>query len=53
MIKAAAPVDGPGLIGQKIECVCFRDPDSDSADYTVTDEFEIDVRNQRSASPLA
>ncbi len=51
--KVDAPVGGPGLIKQSIECTCFRDPGSDSASFTVTDEFEIDVTNGRSASPLA
>jgi hypothetical protein len=50
---AGAPVDGPGLIGQNIECTCFRDPGSVSASFTVTDEMEIDVTNARAASPLA
>lgn len=51
--KAEAPVGGPGLVEQSIECTCFRDPGSVSASFTVTDEFEIDVTNGRSASPLA
>lgn len=51
--KAEAQVSGPGLIEQSIECTCFRDPGSVSASFTVTDEFEIDVTNARSASPLA
>ena len=48
-----APIEGPGLIGQKVACTCYRDPDSDSATFTLTDELEIDVTNGRSASPLA
>ncbi|MFH1616660.1 MAG: phage tail tube protein [Planctomycetota bacterium] len=51
--KCTAPISGPGLIEQNIECTCFRDPASVSASYTLTDEFEIDVTNARSASPLA
>ena len=51
--KAEAPVGGPGLIEQSIECTCFRDPGSASASFTLTDEMEIDVTNGRSASPLA
>jgi len=51
--KAEAAVSGPGLIEQVIECTCFRDPGSVSASFTLTDEFEIDVTNGRSASPLA
>jgi hypothetical protein len=51
--KADAPVGGPGLIEQSIECTCFRDPGSVSASFTLTDEMEIDVTNGRSASPLA
>lgn len=51
--KAEAPVGGPGLIEQSIECTCHRDPGSVSASFTLTDEFEIDVTNGRSASPLA
>jgi len=51
--NADAPLEGPGLIGQKLECRCSRDPDSDSATFTLTDELEIDVTNGRSASPLA
>lgn len=51
--KAEAPVSGPGLIEQAIECTCFRDPGSVSASFTLTDEMEIAVTNARSASPLA
>ena len=51
--KVDAAIGGPGLIEQNIECTCHRDPGSVSASYTVTDEFEIDVTNGRSASPLA
>lgn len=51
--KVGAPISGPGLIEQNIECTCHRDPGSVSASFTVTDEFEIDVTNGRSASPLA
>jgi len=51
--KAEAPVGGPGLIEQSIECTCFRDPGSVSETFTLTDEMEIDVTNARSASPLA
>ena len=51
--KAEAPIPGPGLIEQTIECTCHRDPGSDSASFTVTDEFEIDVTNGRASSPLA
>lgn len=51
--KVGAPIAGPGLIEQNIECTCHRDPGSVSASFTVTDEFEIDVTNGRSASPLA
>ena len=51
--KVDAPIGGPGLIEQNIECTCHRDPGSISASFTVTDEFEIDVTNGRSASPLA
>jgi len=48
-----APIDGPGLIKQKVPCVCHRDPASASASFTLTDEMEIDVTNGTSASPLA
>ena len=51
--KADAPVGGPGLIEQSIECTCSRDPGSVSESFTLTDEMEIDVTNGRSASPLA
>ncbi len=51
--KVDAPVGGPGLIEQNIECTCYRDPKSDSASFTLTDEMEIVVINGRSASPLA
>lgn len=51
--KAEAQVTGPGLIEQAIECTCHRDPASVSASFTLTDEFEIDVTNGRSTSPLA
>jgi hypothetical protein len=51
--KAEAPVGGPGLIEQTIECTCFRDPSSDSETFEQTDEMEIDVTNGRSVSPLA
>jgi hypothetical protein len=51
--KVSAPIAGPGLIEQTIECTAFRDPASDSATFTVTDEMEIDVVNGRDASPLA
>lgn len=51
--KAEALTSGPGLIEQKIECTCSRDPGSVSATFTLTDEMEIDVTNGRSASPLA
>ena len=51
--KAPAPIEGPGLISQKVECACYRDPGSASASFTCTDEFEIAVTNGRSASPLA
>jgi hypothetical protein len=51
--NAKAPIEGAGLISQKIECTCYRDPGSLSASFTVTDEFEIDVTNGRSADPLA
>ena len=51
--KAQAPIEGAGLIPQKVECTCHRDPGSVSATFTCTDEFEIDVTNGRSASPLA
>lgn len=50
---AKAPIGGAGLISQQIECTCFRDPGTVSASFTLTDEFEIDVTNGRSASPLA
>ncbi|OPL10680.1 MAG: hypothetical protein AVO38_16380 [delta proteobacterium ML8_D] len=51
--KAEAPIGGPGLISQSINCTCFRDPANDSASFTVTDELEIDVTNARDANPLA
>lgn len=51
--KCEAQIGGPGLIEQNIECTCFRDPGSVSTSFTSTDEFEIDVTNGRSASPLA
>jgi hypothetical protein len=51
--KATAPIAGPGLIEQNIECTCFRDPGSLSASFTCTDEYEIAVTNARSVSPLA
>ena len=50
--KVDAPVGGPGLISQSIECTCFRDPSSTSASFTETDEMEIDVTNGRAAAPL-
>lgn len=51
--KAEAAIAGPGLIEQSIECTCFRDPGSTSVSFTTTDEFEINVTNGRSTSPLA
>ncbi|MFA5387212.1 MAG: phage tail tube protein [Candidatus Paceibacterota bacterium] len=51
--KVDAPIGGPGLIEQTVECTCFRDPSSTSATFTETDEMEIDVTNGRDASPLA
>lgn len=51
--KAEAQVAGAELIGQQIECTCFRDPASTSATFTLLDEMEIDTTNGRSASPLA
>jgi hypothetical protein len=51
--KVDAPIGGPGLIEQKIECTCFRDPTSASASFTLTDEIEIAVTNATAASPLA
>jgi len=52
--KTDAPVSGPGLISQSIECTCCLDIGNDSTSFTpLTEEFEIDVTNGRSASPLA
>ena len=51
--KVDAPIGGPGLIQQKIECTCFRDPGSVSAGFTLTDEIEIAVTNATATSPLA
>jgi hypothetical protein len=51
--KVDAPIGGPGLIEQNIECTCHRDPGSVSASFTLTDEFEIAIINGRSTSPLA
>lgn len=51
--KAEAQIAGPGLVQQKIECTCFRDPGSLSASFTLTDEIEIAVTNATAASPLA
>ena len=48
-----APVDGPGLIKQKVPCVAYRDPASASASFTETDEMEIAVTNGISTNPLA
>lgn len=51
--KADAAIGGPGLIQQKIQCTCYRDPGSVSASFTLTDELEIAVTNDTAASPLA
>ena len=51
--KAEAQVAGPGLITQKIECTCFRDPASVSASFTLLDEIEVAVTNATATSPLA
>lgn len=51
--KAEALIGGPGLIQQKIECTCFRDPASASASFTLLDEIEIVVTNATATSPLA
>lgn len=51
--KAEAQIAGPGLIQQKIECTCFRDPLSASASFTLLNEIEIAVTNATATSPLA
>ncbi|MFH2012516.1 MAG: phage tail tube protein [Pseudomonadota bacterium] len=51
--KVDAAIGGPGLVEQNIECTCFRDPGSLSSSFTLEDEFEIEVTNGRSTSPLA
>lgn len=51
--KVSAPITGPGMIAQSIECTAFRDPSSTSASFTTTEECEIAVVNGRSSSPLA
>jgi hypothetical protein len=51
--KADAAIGGPGLIQQKIQCTCYRDPGSVSASFTLTDEIEIAVTNATATSPLA
>ncbi len=51
--KADAQISGPGLIQQKIECTCFRDPGSVSATFTQLNEIEIATTNATATSPLA
>lgn len=51
--KVDAPIGGPGLIQQKVECTCFRDPGSLSASFTLPDEIEIATTNATATSPLA